>query len=154
MEKCRRESSCWKRLQTAESLTEEFPKHPGGWSPADPRPPPHGIPSPFPLWGHSCSKQVLDWEGLCETIWLGLAALTQQNLLVEEWKSLLEFQVTCGCRHSMAVWPGRVYDTNHSWSDLRGVLDFYWQRFITMSFSWVGGGSCQKLAGMSSGPRL
>lgn len=51
-----------------------------------------------------------------------------------------EFQTTCGCRHREALRPGHVCDTNYRWSDLRRVLYFYWQRFITMYFCWVGGG--------------
>lgn len=93
-----------------------------------------------PLWSHSCPEQVLFWAGLCENTRLELAVLVQQSPLVEGRKSPLEFRMTCSCRHSEAVWPGCAHDTHHSWSDLCRVPDFYWQRFITMSFCWVGGG--------------
>lgn len=85
MEKCRQESSCWKRLQTTESTTEIFSKH----TLADDL---LQTPGHLHMGSLQCVlcestptlKQILGWEGLCETIRLGLAALMQQNLLLEE----------------------------------------------------------------------
>lgn len=108
---------------------------PRGWPPADPGPPPQGMRPVLSL----LPEQVLDWAGLRETARSGLAVPVQQSLSLGGWKSPLEFQMTCGCRRGEAAWPGSVQDTSHSWSDLRGVRGFYWQRFIAMSFCWVGG---------------
>lgn len=90
------------------------------------------------LWSHFCTEQV--WAGPRESTQPGQAVLVQQSLLVEGWKSPFQFQASCGCRHGKAAWPASMCDTNCSWSDLKGVPDFYWQRFITMSFCWAGGG--------------
>ena len=104
MEKCRQESSRWKRLQTAESPTEMFPKLGVVADLLQTLSHLHmGSAQCCPPLSHSCPEQVLDWAGLCETAWLGLAVLVQQSLSVEGRKSPLEFQMTCGCRHGEAV---------------------------------------------------